>query len=124
MVSNGISILAPGQSPVIGLAKTLSANRAHFRTVLAEELGHHFTTVGDQFPKTFFHYADRLMISKEEYKALKWAAEFLIPMDKLFEVVGDGPTEFWEMAERLEVDQSLVEFRLKLVAFVMYCGPE
>lgn len=101
--------------PVIGLSRSLFSSRAHFRTVLAEELGHHFTSARDGLPKTFFHYKDRLEVKREEYRALKWAANFLIPRDKLREAVKKGIREDWELAEHFEVDEELVRFRFGLL---------
>lgn len=104
-----------GIPPVIGLSRSLFSCRAHFRTVLAEELGHHFTSARDGLPKTFFHYKDRLEVKREEYRALKWAANFLIPQDKLREAVKKGIREDWELAEHFEVDECLVIFRKRLL---------
>ena len=104
-----------GIPPVIGLSRSLFSNRAHFRTVLAEELGHHFTSAHDGLPKTLFHYQDRLVVSREEYRALKWAANFLIPADNLREAVKKGIREDWELAEHFEVDECLVIFRKRLL---------
>lgn len=101
--------------PVIGLSRSLFSNRAHFRTVLAEELGHHFTSAHDGLPKTLFHYQDRLVVSREEYRALKWAANFLIPTNELREAVKKGIREDWELAEHFEVDECLVIFRKRLL---------
>ncbi len=47
---------APGVPPVIGLSRALFSNRAHFRCVLAEELGHHFTSVGSAIPQACREY--------------------------------------------------------------------
>ena len=105
----------PGIPPVIGLSRSLFSSRAHFRTVLAEELGHHFTSARDGLPKTFFHYKDRLEVKREEYRALRWAANFLIPTDKLREAVKKGIREDWELAEHFEVDECLVIFRKRLL---------
>lgn len=107
---------APGLGipPIIGLSRGLFSNRAHFRTVLAEELGHHFTSARDGLPKTFFHYKDRLEVRREEYRALKWAAKFLIPAAKLREARARGIKECWELAEYFVVDEELVGLRLKL----------
>lgn len=108
---------APGLGipPIIGLSRGLFSNRAHFRTVLAEELGHHFTSAHDGLPKTFFHYKDRLEVCREEHRALRWAARYLIPADKLREAVTKGIKECWELAEYFEVDEDLVRFRLRLL---------
>lgn len=105
----------PGLPPTIGLSRNLFSSWAHFRTVLAEELGHHFTSARDGLPKTFFHYKDRLEVKREEYRALRWAANFLIPTDKLREAVKKGIREDWELAEHFEVDECLVIFRKQLL---------
>lgn len=104
-----------GIPPVIGLSRSLFSCRAHFRTVLAEELGHHFTSARDGLMKTFFHYRDRLEVSREEQRALRWAARFLIPTGKLLEAAKIGIKECWELAEYFEVDENLVTFRLRLL---------
>jgi len=106
---------APKLPPVIGLANSLDyAPRAYFRCVLAEELGHHFTTVGCRIPRTYFHYRDRMEVSRAEYRALRWAAQWLIPLDKLVKAFKKGITEKWEIAEYFDVTESMVSFRLSL----------
>ncbi len=105
----------PELPPVIGLANSLaSVPRAYFRCVLAEELGHHFTTVGSRVPRTYFHYRDRLEISRAEYRALKWAAKWLVPKDKLMQIYKKGIVEVWELAEHFNVTEQMVVFRLQL----------
>jgi Zn-dependent peptidase ImmA (M78 family) len=104
----------PGLPPVIGLNRSLSISRARLRSVLAEELGHHFTTVGDRIPKTYFNRRQLLEISRAEYRALKWAAIFLIPKKSLQHAISSGLKEKWELAEHFDVTQKLIEFRLKL----------
>lgn len=104
----------PGLPPVIGLSKSLFSNRAHFRCVLAEELGHHFTSVGNSVPLTFFHYSDRITISRTEYRAMRWAALYLMPLDKLCLAFKKGIRERWELAEFFDVTEEMVNFRLSL----------
>lgn len=104
----------PGLPPVIGLARSLFGNRRHFRTVLAEELGHHFTTTGNHVWEVCFHYSDRLNASRTEYRARKWAAERLMPADKLLEALKRGMIETWQLADHFEVDEELVKMRLAL----------
>lgn len=106
---------APGLPPVIGLSRSLFASRAHFRTVLAEELGHHFTSTRDGLPKTFFHYRDRLKVKRDESRALRWAAVYLMPTGKLWEMIAKGIEETWVLAEFFEVDENLVILRKKLL---------
>lgn len=105
----------PGMPPVIGLANSLDyAPRAYFRCVLAEEMGHHFTTVGCRIPRTYFHYRDRMEVSRAEYRALRWAAQWLIPLGKLAQAFKWGIVEVWELAEYFDVTEDMVRFRLSL----------
>jgi Zn-dependent peptidase ImmA (M78 family) len=105
---------APGLPPIIGLNKPLAKSTQHLRSVLAEELGHHFTTVGDRIPKTYFNRRQLLEISRAEYRAMKWGALFLIQKKALMHAIHDGKKEKWELAEHFNVTQKLIEFRLKL----------
>lgn len=57
--------------------------------MLAEELGHHFTSAGFGIPKQFYNYSERLVITGIEYKALRWAANYLIPENDLLDALRD-----------------------------------
>ncbi|MBC7340865.1 MAG: ImmA/IrrE family metallo-endopeptidase [Clostridia bacterium] len=105
---------SPGLPPVIGLANSLFENRRYFRCVLAEELGHHFTTVGEAVPKMFYRYGDRLDISKAEHRAMVWAAKYLMPADRLLGALSFGIVEQWELADYFEVTEDMVRFRMGL----------
>jgi Zn-dependent peptidase ImmA (M78 family) len=107
----------PGLPPSIGLSKRITRNRAHYRTVLAEELGHHYTTVGDHLPKEYFHYSDRLETGREEHRAMRWAAECLLPDNELEYVMLDHQiTEEWALADFFCVDESLITFKFGLLS--------
>ena len=110
----------PELPPVIGLSYVVSSNQAHLREVLAEELGHHFTSVGHALPHTFFHYRDRLLVSKSEYHAIRWAANYLIPQHKLQKAMECGITTRWELAEHFNVTEQMMNFRLRLPAAASY----
>ena len=75
----GIYIVNSDLPIVIGLNSSLKNNTPLLRSVMAEELGHHFTSVGSCVPQQFYNYNYRCRINKCEYKALKWAALYLIP---------------------------------------------
>lgn len=105
----------PGLPPVIGLANSLDyAPRAYFRCVLAEEIGHHFTSVGYRISRTYFHYRDRIEVSRTEHQALRWAARWLMPLDKLLWAFRKGVFEVWDLAEYFDVTEDMVMFRLNL----------
>ena len=62
-------------------------NERLYRTVLAEEVGHYRTTIGDITPRRYMYYRDRIYIDKQELLALKWATNFLIPTDALLDAI-------------------------------------
>ena len=103
-----------GKQPWILLSRSLFGNKAHFRTVLAEELGHHFTSAGDRIIKAGINYQDILEIGRQEYRALLWAARFLIPLGDLQRVVCKGIRNDWELAEHFCVDRQLINFRMMI----------
>jgi Zn-dependent peptidase ImmA (M78 family) len=107
---------APGFPSVIGISNSLlqRRGRAYFRCVFAEELGHHFTTAGIVIPVTYFHYADRLAVSKAEYLAQKWAALFLMPSDDVIQAIRSNICEVWNLAEYFDVTEDMVQFRMTL----------
>lgn len=104
-----------GVAPLIAIDYSLEHSQALLRTVLAEELGHHFTTAHNAVCRTYCNYRERIFVNKAEYQALKWAAEHLIPADQLAQAVGRGPLERWELAEYFDVTEEMVEFRLRLL---------
>lgn len=70
--------------------------------VLAEELGHYYTTVGNILDQN--HTNNR----KQELTARKWAYEKLVPIENINFALADGHTEIWDMAEYLDVDEEFL----------------
>lgn len=103
-----------GCQPVIGLSHALHSDHRLHRCVMAEELGHHFTSAGERIAKRHHSLQDRLTIDKIEYKALRWAAMHLVPEDDLLDVIGEGLFEVWELAEHFEVTENMMRFRMRL----------
>lgn len=112
---DGIYVAIPGYYPIIGISSRLFECSPRFRCVLAEELGHHFTTIEDNLPRQFFHYRDRLSVSRAEYRALRWAAEYLIPQKQLDKALKDGSDTLWDLAELFDVTEEMMEFRMRLL---------
>jgi len=102
-----------GIPPVIWLDKSLEYNHRLLRCVMAEELGHHFTTAGDCLCRTYFNYRDRLAVSRAEYRALRWAAEYLIPKKRLHKALRAGNDTLWGLAEIFDVTEEMMRFRLE-----------
>lgn len=62
------------------------------RSVLAEEIGHYRTTIGDLTPRKYMCYSKRIEIDKKELLALKWATDFLIPTEMLLQKIKNETT--------------------------------
>jgi Zn-dependent peptidase ImmA (M78 family) len=111
----GIYLHESDKVPIIGLSTFISSNAVR-RCIMAEELGHHFTSAGISIPGKyeFYSFIERTEISKTEYKALKWAANYLMPEHDLLNVIRSGLYEKWELADHFNVTEEFVAFRLKL----------
>lgn len=71
--------------------------------VLAEELGHYYTSVGDIID------LDNMDNARQEQRARKWAYKKLIPFEDVLRAVSAGCTRVWEFAEYLNVDEAFVK---------------
>jgi len=100
--------------PIIGLDYSLHSHYRLHRCVMAEELGHHFTSAGTKIARRHHSTQDRLTIDKIEYKALRWAANYLVPEDDLLDVIASGLCEGWELAEHFDVTDEFMGFRMRL----------
>ena len=81
------------------------------RCVLTEELGHHFTKTGSVLAfarNTPYRY------EKNEQPAIRWAVEYLVPLDKLVAVIDSGVFSNHELAEYFEVTERFMGTSLRL----------
>lgn len=111
----GLYYKEPGLPPMIGINERIVSNTKLFACVLAEELGHHFTTVGDTCAE-YYSYAARLDIDKKETMAMKWATETLLPAYEIVEAAREGITTFEDLADKLEVTGEFLLKRLEFIA--------
>lgn len=87
-------------------------NRTNKRIVFAEELGHFFTSYGDTLNLS---KPDFNILSKTEYLARKWAAEFLVP-DRIFKrllINNLFDMGIYDIAENLGVNIDFLQFSMK-----------
>ena len=111
----GHYFVEPGIAPIITLSNGLDGRECLLRSVLAEELGHHFTTTGTMIPTSYCHYTDRVKVSRAEYRALCWAAKTLMPVVDVRAALAKGLREAWEIAEDFGVTEVLARFRLRML---------
>lgn len=71
--------------------------------VLAEELGHYYTTAGNILEQT------NLENAKQEHRARVWAYQKLLSVDKIVDAASEGHTETWDMADYLNVDEEFLK---------------
>lgn len=109
----GIYMCQSNRPPLIGLSTEID-DIAEKRSIMGEELGHHYTSTGCCIPFEFYNYADRITVSKVEYKAMRWAANHLIPDNDLLDALRDGLCEICELAEYFRVVPDIVKIKLKL----------
>lgn len=110
---NGIYITCDGMSTII-LSNRIKDNHPLRNIVLAEELGHHFTLIGCNIPKEHWNRLDRMNFTKNEFRAIRWAAKYLIPIADLYAAHADGITTIPELAEYFSVTPNFVRFRMTL----------
>lgn len=80
--------------------------------VLAEELGHHFTSCGD------IRNLTKLENKKQENKARRWGYDKICGLDKIATAIKEGARNRYEIAEKLDVtdeyfDNAIQYLRLK-----------
>jgi Zn-dependent peptidase ImmA (M78 family) len=110
----------PGCPPVISLSKKLFSDRSYLRSVLAHEMGHYFTTakstveLSAKSEKVYLSYHNRIEMSRDEYRAWRWAVNYLVPTHVLKEVYAEDFCEPWQLAEFFDVDEKVVKMKLEL----------
>ncbi|WP_367387411.1 ImmA/IrrE family metallo-endopeptidase [Bacillus vallismortis] len=90
---------------IIWINKKLSNTEK--RVILAEELGHHYTTAG--------HILDQTTVQnrKQELRARNWAYRKLVPLNKIIQAHKSGVKNRYELAEFLNVTEKFLEEALK-----------
>lgn len=71
--------------------------------VLAEELGHYHTTIGDILDQS------NITNRKQELRARKWAYEKLVPLTSLINAYKSGVQNKYELADHLGVTEAFLE---------------
>lgn len=77
--------------------------------ILAEELGHYHTTVGDILDQS--NESNR----KQEKKAHRWAVNKIIDFDKLYEAKLSGCSNRYELAEYLGITENFLQEALDIM---------
>ncbi|MDD2496228.1 MAG: ImmA/IrrE family metallo-endopeptidase, partial [Tissierellia bacterium] len=89
----------------IGIDKNL--NTKEKKCILAEEIGHYITNVGDIID------SKNVCNRKQELRARNWALEKLIPLSSLIKASRSGCTNIYELADNLDVTEEFLRETLK-----------
>lgn len=87
---------------VIAISKRIKTT-SEKTCILAEELGHHYTSVGDILDQS------KIENRKQEKKARGWAYQKLVGITKLIEAYKAGCRNRYELAEFLEVTEEFLQ---------------
>ncbi len=109
--SLGIYLNILGLPATIGISKCILNNRCKYISVLAEELGHHFTSLGNLTIESK-NYSERLMKNKQEHKAKSWAANFLISDEDFIQALYDCISTPCDMCEHFNVTNEILEYKI------------
>ena len=100
-------LLEDGTMRVIQISPKVSyAERA---CLIAEELGHHFTSAGNTVIRP-----DPIRLSRSEERAFRYAVRTLLPFDRLVDALAKAPRMPYELAEDLQVTE---DFLRRALAF-------
>lgn len=103
---------------VIGLSKDIKTD-AERGGILAEELGHYYTTSGNILDTS------NVMNRKQELRARVWGYQRIITMDKLISAYYKGCRNAYELSKELEVTEdffleALQVFKQKYSPYIQY----
>lgn len=87
---------------IIGISTRLNTD-AERRCILAEEIGHHFTSFGDILDQT------KMNNKKQELVARRWAYNLIIPLNKIIDAYNYGCRNRYETADFLNVTEHFLE---------------
>jgi len=107
-----------GDFNLILINELIKSDTKKYRSVLAEELGHHFTTIGDQSPRQYMHYRDRLELDRYEKLAMKWATNYLLPTTLVLGGIRSNKAcSLEDMADTYDVTDNFLLEKFKFMAF-------
>ncbi|MGG7077636.1 ImmA/IrrE family metallo-endopeptidase [Clostridium sardiniense] len=107
----GIYFKVPELSPAIGINKNIISDTKKYISVLAEELGHHFTSIGDLSAECVT-YTQKINRSKQENRARIWAANFLISDDEIVGALTHNINTLYGLSDHFNVTEEIIKYKL------------
>ncbi|AWK52241.1 Zn peptidase [Clostridium beijerinckii] len=114
--TKGIYFNVPGIPPTIGISKSIINDRCMYLSILAEELGHHFTTLGDLTVKSS-NYSEKLQKNKKENTAKLWAADFLISDEDFVQALYNCISTPCDMCDHFNVTDEILNYKILSIIY-------
>lgn len=111
----GVYFSSKETGPIIGINSKIQNDEDQLMIVLAEELGHHFTSVGD-FVGPLYHIANRIHLSKIEEDALRWTCDTLVPTEELISCIKNSTDTLNDVSKRLHVSKKILHEKLRFLS--------
>lgn len=109
--TKGIYFNIPGIPPTIGISKSIVNDHCMYLSVIAEELGHHFTTLGDLTVMSTT-YLEKLEKNKKEIKAKSWAANFLISDEDFVQALYNCISTPCDICDHFNVTYEILNYKI------------
>lgn len=107
----GIYFKVPELPPTIGINKNIVSDTKKYISVLAEELGHHFTSIGDLSAECVT-YTQKINRSKQEKRARIWAANFLISDNEIVGALTHNINTLYGLSDHFNVTEEIIKYKL------------
>lgn len=102
--------------PIILLDKSLDRNPQLFKCVFAEEIGHYYTAAKSNILVVHPSYTESLRLNQDEYRAMCWATEYLIPDLELSHAINiKGIKSFFDLADYFDVTQNFLMHKFAIL---------
>ncbi len=112
-IQKGIYLTILRIPPTIGISKSIVNNRYKYLSIIAEEIGHHFTGVDNLTIKSK-NYSEKLQKNKKENKANLWAANFLISAGVFVQALYNCISTSYDMCEYFNVTNKILKCKILL----------
>lgn len=116
----GLYFYDPQRGPFILLDKSIRVDHKLHRSVMAEELGHHFTVPQTNILLPYTSYAYSLSLERDERRAIRWACDFLMPTQKFVTQIQSCGGNLAALADEFQVTPWLVRWRITFAQFEGY----
>ena len=107
----GIYFKVPGLSPTISIHKNIVTDTRKYISVLAEELGHHFTSIGNLSAECVT-YNQKINKSKQEKRARMWAANYLISDEEINRAILQNIGNIYALSIHFNVTEEIIKYKL------------